>query len=133
MNKISKLGKEILEIALREMEEGEGHPLVIRSSNEKFDLSQTSEKLTRLSEETAFYCWEIFNGEKRLYFKPYESFLEAMAKVSRNQNHVSTHLICKTKSYGGHCGDEVILVEYVIYYIQKPQREEIISLLLKQM
>lgn len=132
-NKISKLGKEILEIALREKEVGEDGLLVVRSSNEKFDLSQTSKDLTRLSEETAFYCWEIFNGEKRLYFKHYESFLEAIAAAVRSQREMPTHLIYHRRVYGGFCGDELILTEYVIYYIQKPQREEIVSFKLQQM
>ncbi len=130
MNKVSKLGKEILEIALQNSDDF----VSVRSSNEQFDFFQIADRSLEAklfngklseNESVTFSYWETLTGQKTLNINDDENFIEAFARSGISGTDLPSHFICGKHRYTPSPDCSIDSSDYVIYYIQKPQREQL--------
>ena len=127
MNKIAKFGSEILKIFLPE---NENSSVVVKKEKFNFDSELNYllfEKLffdlqQRYGEETniRFHVWFPLFGKKELPIKEGETFFQAIIKMADRYT-PPTHFICARYHY---FHGDIVASEYLVFYIQKPQRDE---------
>jgi len=135
MNKISKLGKSILEIALKEM----GEYTNVISVSHQFDFLRTcNESIAeevfgglKPNEQISFMYWEPLMGLKRLSIGYGEIFINAFAETEISTCNWPTHFIIEKHRYCGTEFHEIVESDYVVHYIEIPRRQEIIDLKFK--